>query len=224
MISANHLRKIAAWSHELTDSEIEIARAGIVEKCYNANECIIARGDHLQYWAGVVSGLVRVGIVSRSGKATTLAGFTAGAWFGEGSLLKNEIRRYDVIALRDTRLAIMNQKTFFWLLKNSSAFGGFLVGQLNERLSQFVALVEYGRSLNATARVARCIASLFNPILYPTMDPHLAITQEEIGALSGVSRQNANVCLRALQDQGLIRREYGGITVIHLDKLMTYGE
>jgi CRP-like cAMP-binding protein len=196
MIPANRLRRIAAWSHGLNDSEIEIARAGIIEKCYSANECV-ARGDHFQYWAGVVSGLVRVGIVSRGGKATTLTGFTAGAWFGEGALLKNEIRRYDVIALGDTRLAIMDQKTFFWLLKNSSAFSGFLVGQLNERLSQFIALVEYGRSLNATARIARCIASLFNPILYPTMSP---------------------------QDQGLIQMEYGGITVIRLDKLITYGE
>ena len=41
-------------------------------------------------------------IVSRGGKATTFTGMTAGAWFGEGSVLKNEPRRYDVVALRDT--------------------------------------------------------------------------------------------------------------------------
>jgi CRP/FNR family cyclic AMP-dependent transcriptional regulator len=57
------------------------------------------------------------------------------------------------------------------------------VGQLNERLGQFIALLEYGRTLDATARLARSIAYLFNPILYPDLTLHLEITQEEIGAL-----------------------------------------
>ena len=55
----------------------------------------------------VVTGLVRIGSVSRDGKAVSYTGLTAGAWFGEGTVLKNEARRYDVEALRDTRLAIM---------------------------------------------------------------------------------------------------------------------
>ncbi len=100
----------------------------------------------------------------------------------------------------------------------------FLVGQLNERLGQFIALIEYGRTLDATARLARCIASLFNPILYPDLTRHLEITQEEIGALSGISRQNANQCLKKLEKQGLLRPEYGGVTVIDLERLRNYGE
>jgi hypothetical protein len=37
----------------------------------------------------------------------------------EGTVLKNEARRYDVMALRDTRLAMMDRSTFFWLFENS---------------------------------------------------------------------------------------------------------
>ena len=201
MIAADYLRRIAAWSRGLSEREIEIARAGIVEKSYSANEFIFVRGDHFEYWTGVVTGLARMGIVSRGGKATSFAGLTAGAWFGEGTVLKNEARRYDVVALRDTRLAMMDRSTFLWLFENSVAFNRFLVGQLNERLGQFIALIEYGRTLDATARLARCIASLFNPILYPDLTRHLEITQEEIGALSGISRQNANQCLKKLEQQ-----------------------
>jgi CRP/FNR family cyclic AMP-dependent transcriptional regulator len=87
-------------------------------------------------------------------------------------------------------------------------FNRFLVRSLNERLGQFIALLEYGRMLDATARLARSIASLFNPILYPDVTPHLEITQEEIGAISGISRQNANRCLRTLEQEGLLRLEY----------------
>ena len=122
------------------------------------------------YWCGVVSGLLRMGTVSRGGKAMSFAGLTAGAWFGEGTVLKSEPRRYDMVALRDSRLALMDRATFFWLYENSVAFNRFLVAQLNERLGQFIGLVEYGRTLDATGRLARSIASLFNPLLYP--DPN----------------------------------------------------
>lgn len=224
MIAQDHLRRIAAWSRELKDPEIEVARAGIVEKSFAANEYILMRGDRFDYWAGVVTGLVRMGIVSRGGKATSFTGLTAGAWFGEGSVLKNEPRRYDLVALRDSRIAMMDRATFFWLFENSVGFNRFLVGQLNERLGQFIGLVEHGRTLDATARLARGIASLFNPILYPETARHLEITQEEIGALTGISRQNANRCLKTLEQQGLLRLEYGGVTIIELERLRYYGE
>jgi CRP/FNR family transcriptional regulator, cyclic AMP receptor protein len=122
-------------------------------------------------------------------------------------VLKNEARRYDMMALRDTRLALMDRKTFIWPFENSVAFNRFLVGQLNERLGQLIALLEYGRTLHATARLSCSIASLFNPILYPEGTRHLEITREEIGALSGISRQNANQCLKRLERDGLLRLE-----------------
>ena len=224
MITPDYLRRIAIWSRELSEREIEVARDGITERSYRAGELIFLHDDQFEYWTGVVSGLVRMSKVSRSGKAITFTGLTAGAWFGEGTVLKKEPRRYDVEALRDTRLALMEQATFFWLYENSVAFNRFLVMQLNERLGQFIGLVEYGRTLDAAARLARSIASLFNPILYPDLNRHLEITQEEIGALTGISRQNANQCLKRLEKEGLLRLEYGGVTIIELERLRSYGE
>jgi len=224
MIALDTLRRIAAWSRELSEREIETARAGITEKSYGAGEFIFLRGDHFEYWTGVISGLVRMSTVSRAGKAMTFTGLTAGAWFGEGTVLKKEARRYDMVALRDTRIALMDQVTFFWLYENSVAFNRFLVAQLNERLGQFIGLVEYGRTLDVTGRLARSIASLFNPILYPDLSRHLEITQEEIGALSGISRQNANQCLKRLEKEGLLRLEYGGVTILDIERLRSYGE
>ena len=81
-----------------------------------------------------------------------------------------------------------------------------------------------GEAGDATARLARSIAALFNPILYPDLNRHLEITQEEIGALSGISRQNANQCLKRLEKEGLLRLEYGGVTILDLDRLRSYGE
>src|SRR6266581_2530408 len=134
--------KLTSVSARTPPNRSDTSRAWIVEKSFGANECIFMRGDRFDYWTGVVSGLARMSIVSRGGKATTFTGMMAGAWFGEGTVLKNEPRRYDIVALRDTRLAMMDRATFIWLFENSVAFNRFLVGQLNERLGQFIGLLE----------------------------------------------------------------------------------
>jgi CRP-like cAMP-binding protein len=141
---------------------------------------------------------------------------TAGGWFAEGSLLKRERLRYDVIALRDSRLALMPRSTFEWLRATSLPFNHYLQNLLNARLGLFIGLLEYDRLLGADARVARCLASLFNPDLYPEPGPFVDLLQGEIGLLAGVSRQRANTALQRLQGEGLIRIEHRGITVLDL--------
>jgi CRP-like cAMP-binding protein len=224
MVSPEHLRRIASWSRDLSDEEIERARKGIAEKAYSAGAYICHRGDRLDSWTGVVGGLIKLGTTARTGKTVTLAGVRAGGWFGEGTVLKNEPRQYDLVALRDTSIALMNRPTFIWLFENSVAFNRFLVRQFNERLGQFIALVEYDRMLDAPARVARNIAWLFNPTLYPDLGMHLQISQEEIGLLSGVSRPVANKSLKTLESKGLLRLERNGLTVLDLENLIRYGD
>jgi CRP-like cAMP-binding protein len=150
----------------------------------------------------------------------TLTGLRTGGWFGEGSVLKDEPRQYDLAALRDTRLALMNRPTFMWLFENSVGFNRFLVRQFNERLGQFIAMVEYDRTFNATARLARSIAWLFNPVLYPQGESYLEISQEEMGQLAGISRPAANEALKTLEARGLIKLERMGIVVRDSARLM----
>lgn len=222
MITADRLREIAFWSAELSEDEIDRARRGIAEKSFAKGAYICHKGDKFDAWTGVISGLVRLGTVSQKGKAITLAGMRAGIWFGEGSVLKAEPRQYDLVALRDVRLAMMNTGTFFWLFENSAGFNRFLVKQFNERIGQFIALVEFDRTLDAAGRVARNIAWLCNPVLAPRAGNHLDITQEEIGLISGISRQAANQALGVLEKRKLVRVEHGGIVVLNLPGLANY--
>jgi len=223
VIAPDHLRRIAHWSRDLSEAEFERARRGIVEKAYGKGAYICHRGDRLDSWTGVSEGLLKLGTVSRSGKAVTLAGLRSGGWFGEGTVLKNEARQYDLVALRETRLALMDRTVFLWLFENSVGFNRFLVRQLNERLGQFIALAEYDRMLDAPGRLARNIAWLFNPVLYRELSPHLDISQEELGLLSGMSRQMANKSLQILEQKGMLRIEHGGITVLDRERLARYG-
>jgi CRP/FNR family cyclic AMP-dependent transcriptional regulator len=171
----------------------------------------------------VVEGLVKISSVSAEGKAVTFTGVPAGGWFGEGSLLKPDPWKYDAVALRPSQIASLPRATFAWLLDSSIAFNRFLLMQLNERLGQFIGMLETDRLLDPEARIARCLAMLFNPHLYPGVERRLQLSQEEIGYFSGISRQRANQALRSLEDAGLLRLEYGGVTVLNVEGLRRYG-
>ena len=83
-------------------------------------------------------------------------------------------------------------------------------------------MVEHDRLLGPDARLARCLASMYNPLLYPGIGPSLPISQEEIAQLAGLSRQRANQALQRLEQAGLLRIDYGGITVIDLGGLREF--
>jgi len=70
--------------------------------------------------------------------------------------------------------------------------------------------------------VARSLASLFNPVLYPEQAAEVQLSQEEVGYLTGISRQRANQALQVLEKAGLIKVEYGRIRIIDLDGLRSF--
>jgi CRP-like cAMP-binding protein len=112
--------------------------------------------------------------------------------------------------------------TFHWLLDHSIGFNRFVMNQLNERLGQFIAAREIDRMGNPNLRVARSLAALFNPVLYPGVGEVLRITQQELAYLVGLSRQRVNEALTALAAEGAIRVEYGGLRVLDLGALRTH--
>jgi len=184
----------------------------VVERHIPAGGFVCRKGEPVDHWIGVIDGLVKISSDLESGKTATLAGILSGGWFGEGSMLKTEVRRYDAVALRDSRVAYMRRDTFQWLLDHSIGFNRYLLVQLNERLGQFIGLLESERLLDTDARDARCLATMFNPV-----------SQEELGYLTGVSRQRVNRSLKVLQFAGYLKVEYGRITVCDLDSLRRFG-
>ncbi|WP_231889343.1 Crp/Fnr family transcriptional regulator [Tistrella mobilis] len=214
---------VAHWAKDLNEEDRELARRNMTEKLLPKGAYLLHEHDHVDAWFGVIDGLLKISVVAESGEMVSLTGISRSGWVGEGSVIKNEPRRYDVVALRDTSIALLNGRTFRWLMDNSPPFNKFLVRQLNERLGQFIAFVGYGRLLDPTARLARSIAWLFNPVLSPNDQLQLGISQEEIGLLSGMSRQTASKALRQLQTEGLLRLQHGRIEILDLDRLSRYG-
>ena len=207
------------WLALLSPSDYDYVVPEIKVTMAYGGDVICRMGRPVTYWFGVIEGLLKMSSDSADGKTMTFVGVPTGGWFGEGTALKREPYRYNISALRDSVVAGISIEAFHWLLDHSIAFNRYLMRQLNERLSQFIAAREVDRISNPERRVARTLAGLLNPTLYPQIGNTLTITQQELAYLVGLSRQRVNVALKALEAQGTIRLEYGGLIVPDLSKL-----
>jgi CRP/FNR family cyclic AMP-dependent transcriptional regulator len=207
------------WLRVLEPRERAHAASGLTVGDALPGDFVCRIGRPVTYWFGVIEGLLKMSTDNAQGQPMTFTGVPPGGWFGEGTALKRESYRYNIQALRKSIVAGLPVDTFHWLLDHSIAFNRFVMDQLNERLAQFIAAREIDRMSNPDVRVARSLAALFNPVLYPGVGEILRITQQELAYLVGLSRQRVNESLAALEAQGAIRVEYGGLRVLDLEAL-----
>ncbi len=214
--------RATAWGHALSESQLQRLSSVTRTRLVPRGGMVCHAGAQVEYWKGMVDGLVKMSVVSPSGRTSTLTGLAAGAWFGEGPVLRSATWDFDGVAMRDTHIVLVPRDTFLWLLDESPAFNRFVIGQLNERLAQFLAVIEAERLETPETRVARCLAWLFNPVLYPNVGLRLELTQQEVGYLSGVTRQRVNRAFGIMEEAGLLEVAYGAVHVLDLEGLQRF--
>ena len=207
------------WLRPLTADERDRVAPQLRIGDAEPGELICRRGRTATYWFGVVDGLLKMSTETADGHTITYSGLTAGGWFGEGTVMKRERYRYNVQALRKSLVAGLSVNTFHWLLDHSIGFNRFVMNQLNERLAQFIGTIEADRTPSPEQRVARNLAALANPVLFPGVGEVLRITQQELAYLVGLSRQRVNEALKTLAAQDVLRIEYGGLRILDLSAL-----
>ena len=207
------------WLQALSGEARERAIEGLEVGEAQTGDYLCRLGRPVTLWFGLIDGLLKMSNDDSRGNSITFTGLAPGGWFGEGTVIKHEPYRYNIQALRPSLVAGLPVEVFDWLLDHSIAFNRVVLQQLNERLGQFIAAREIDRLNSPDLRVARNLAALFHPLLYPNVGEVLRITQQELAYLVGLSRQRVNEALRTLQDRGWIRIEYGGLRVLDLQAL-----
>jgi CRP-like cAMP-binding protein len=213
-----------AWFNVLSHAHQDLVLSTSHFEHKDAGDWVARRNAPSDYWIGVHAGLIKLAIYSASGRSCTLSGVPPGGWFGEGSVIKREARKYDVGAVQRSLVMYVPSETFHSLLSASLPFNGFVIHQLNHRMGEFIASIQNSRLLDVNARVAQSLAQMFNPNLYPNTLRTLEISQEELGLLAGVSRQRINQALQELEKLGILQLSYNKIEVLDLEMLSSYGQ
>lgn len=174
-------------------------------------------GSAVEGWHAVLSGLVMLQSPASKGRSSAFIGVPDGEWFGEGSAMKPEPRKYNVVALRSTTLLCLPLPLFATLRESSLAFNQFLVQHLNMRLGQAMTIIEAGRTQSPEHRVALYLSRLFW-----RSTRRLNLTQDELGQLVGLSRQTVNRVLRTLEELGIVSLDFGKVAIVDDEALGAY--
>ncbi len=180
-------------------------------------EIVLPAGTAVEGWYAVMSGLVMLRSPASSRRASAFIGVSDGDWFGEGSAMKPELRKYEVVALRGTQLLCLPLPLFTTLHETSLAFNQFLVSHMNLRLGQALSVIEAGRMRTTAHRVALYLSRLFW-----SSTRRLNLTQEELGQLCGLSRQTVNRELQRLEAAGIVSLDFGRVVIVDDAALLAY--
>ena len=197
------------WFASLPAAQQERVCSGIQLSTGGKGDVMLAHGSAVTGWHAVLSGLVVLRSPGSSARSSAFIGVPDGEWFGEGTALKGEAQRYEVVALRPTQLLCLPLPLFQRLCDSSLAFNQHLTQHLNMRLGQAMAMIEAGRMRSPEHRVALQLSRLFW-----RRTRQLKLTQEELGQLAGLSRQTVNRVLRSLEAAGIVTLDFGRVAIV----------
>lgn len=215
--SASRFIAAQPWFASVSATMQERLRAEVLAVQGEKSDVMLPAGSAVDGWYAVLSGLVMLQSPTSLRRSSAFIGVPDGDWFGEGSALKTEPRRYNVVALRPTTLLCLPLPLFATLRETSMAFNQFLVLHLNMRLGQAMTIIEAGRTQSPEHRVALYLSRLFW-----RSTRRLNLTQDELGQLVGLSRQTVNKVLRALEGIGIVSLDFGRVAIVDDEALNAY--
>ncbi len=213
----------AAWYMQLDAPVRASILAQAREISLDAGGYLFGVGERPRGWYGVIEGLLTWKALDENGRSLSMAGFSAGSWFGEATMIRAQPYEYHVTALRHSRLVLIPADACDYLFRHHHAFSNAVMRHLADRVNFFMGVFAAHVLADMEVKIARILASMFNKELHPGTQLHLRINQEELANLCGVSRQRCNAVLKSLSKAGLIAIEYNGVTVLDLDGLRHHG-
>jgi len=205
----------SSWAHDVSEDTLDDLLAATSVRELTAGEVLCRQGEPATHWYGIMQGLLRQDTLCRDGTVTSLTAGPMGTWFGEATLLLHEARRYEISAMRDSRVACVGAAAFRRAFDESAGFNAAVSRSLSSRLDFYIDLFADQRRLDVERRVARILVTLVG---HDRHGPRLQldITQDELAGLAGVSRQRVSQALHELQSLGLLELAYSSITVLDL--------
>jgi CRP-like cAMP-binding protein len=156
----------------------------------------------------ILEGTVRVYVTSMRGREQVIRHFHAGDTFAEVPLFDGGSYPVNANAFTDLKLAILPRHHLLELMRRYPTLALGVVKVMSERLRHFTALVEDLSLRRVIGRVAHLL-----------MTEHDAnLTQAEMAAMVGTSREMVNRSLHTLEDDGVITIQHHGGIVIHNPK------
>ena len=212
---------------KLGAAELESILSFARVEAYAARETIFLKGSPGRGMMAVLEGRVQMQAPSADGPTAVLNVMEAGEIFGEIALLDGRDRSADALAMTACRLLVIDRREFIPFLRQNADVALRLMAILCDRIRRTTEQVEDLLFLNLHTRLAKKLLSLATKLDERAPDGRRmtpALSQRELAAMVGFTRESVNKQLSHWQRDGLIEARSGRIALLDEDRLSDFAE
>jgi CRP/FNR family transcriptional regulator, cyclic AMP receptor protein len=207
----------------LDPDDLAALAAGVRTGRYRRGEVIFRQGDPGDALHIVLGGRVKISTISDTGAQAILTTLRPGEWFGALALLDGAPRSASATAVDATETLVLPRDGFRRLIDQVPAIRDHVLTALARELRRLTRHVEELHFLDIAGRIAARLADLADeqgtPLEYGELRLDGPITQGDLAAMVGSTRQSVNRFLGHLVADGLIRIEREAIVILDMDGL-----
>jgi CRP/FNR family cyclic AMP-dependent transcriptional regulator len=185
---------------------------------------IFSKGDPGNSLIAVISGTVKISISSADGRSAILNLIGAGEIFGEVALLDGLARTADATANTNCEIFVIDRRDFIPFVRSQPGLAMKFIELLCTRLRWTSDQVEEVILQNLPGRLASALLRLTEKYKLAPGGRTIAITQQEISEMVGMTRESINKQLRVWAARNWVRLEHGAIVVLKAEPLQALTE
>src|SRR6202166_2141912 len=185
---------------------------------------ICSKGDPGNSLVAVISGTVKISVSSAEGRSAILNLIGPGEIFGEMSVLDGQPRSADATANTNCEIFIIDRREFLPFVRSQPALAMKFIELLCTRLRWTSDQVEQIILQNLPGRLASALIRLTEKHKLEPTGRTIAITQQEISEMVGMTRESVNKQLQVWAARKWVRLEHGAIAVLDAEPLQALTE
>jgi CRP/FNR family cyclic AMP-dependent transcriptional regulator len=185
---------------------------------------LFSKGDPGNCLYAVISGTVKMSVSSADGRSAILNLIGPGEIFGEMALLDGLARSADAIANTNCEVFVIDSREFIPFVRSQPALAMKFIELLCTRLRSTSDQVEQIILQNLPGRLASALIRLTEKHKLGPGGRTIAITQQEISEMVGMTRESINKQLRVWAARNWVRLEHGAIVVLNAEPLQALAE
>jgi CRP-like cAMP-binding protein len=185
---------------------------------------IFSKGDPGNSLYAIISGTVKISVSSPDGRNAILNLISAGEIFGEVALLDGRERTADATANTNCEIFVIDRRDFLPFVRSQPTLAMKFIELLCDRLRWTSDQVEQVILQDLPRRLASALLGLTEKRKLEPTSRTIAITQQEISEMVGMTRESINKQLRAWAGRNWVRLEHGAIVLLNPDPLRALAE
>ena len=191
---------------------------------YKRGVTICSKGDPGTSLFAVLTGTVKISVSSPDGRNAILNLIGPGELFGEMALLDGHPRSADATANTNCEIFVINRRDFLPFVRGQPTLAMKFIELLCERVRRTSEQVEQVILQDLPGRLASALLGLTEKRKLDPQIRTIAITQQAISEMVGMTRESINKQLRAWAARHWVRLEHGAIVVLDASALRELAE